>query len=211
MDEKTYQRWVELEASLVECARSLCQYATSKNVVFPRGFDITNERFLPKAFNYGRAFATKDESRRAVKLSSYAFQLLFAGLSFVMASVMQDGDDPDHPSWAIHLQDVRHVEPTLLDQIKTSPLCDPTAKRVGAFVVRGTSLSWARYIPLMERFSCPLFIHWNESGWWDRYVELSKYRPVGNSKGVSPSSSSNPLSSQCKSSFILSLQVLICL
>jgi hypothetical protein len=132
--EEQRKRWVQLEESLVECARSLCQYAESKNVAFPSGFDITNERFLPKAFSYGQVFATKDESRRVVKLSCYAFQLLFAGISFVIASVMQDSDDLGHPSWAIYLQDVQHIEPTLLDQLKSSPLCDPTAKRIGAFI-----------------------------------------------------------------------------
>jgi hypothetical protein len=194
LDTKVAKRWAELEETLVKCGMHICDFVRSHQVQFPNGFDIAKEAFLPRAFNYGGDFRNKDESRLAIKSSLYAFQLLAAGISFAIAHASQRNDNPRHPAWAVHLQDVTAFDPVFVDRLKSSPLCDRSARHVGAFIPRGTNSSWTRHILAMESFNCPIFIHWNDNGWWDIsvYRELEKYRPPSPHGPVPFSSSSRP-------------------
>jgi hypothetical protein len=191
LDSKVVGNWKALEQTLVQCATVLYRYAKSRGVQFPAGFDITRKDFLPCAFNYGSTFRVKDESRLAIKLSLYAFQLLAASISFVIANSSSPNDIASHPGWAIYL-DVAGIDPVVINRLKSSPLCDPSAERFGAFVPRGTDYSWIRFIPVMERFNCPVFIHWDHDGWWDMsiYKELQPYRPSLQANSTSSSTSS---------------------
>jgi hypothetical protein len=79
-----------------------------------------------------------------------------------------------------------------VDDLKNN-LNDPSARRIGAFVLAETTVNWIRLIPAMERFHCPLFIQADDGGWWNRegYDILIRYRPTRTGQSGGPLSA-NP-------------------
>src|SRR5215471_1495049 len=181
MDANTCLKWKQLEVTLVTIIQHLCHYARNfNNVEFPSTFDPTCATHLPSALHFDRRQKRRYDSEQVIKRTHFAFELLIATVSFAIACATREDDDPDHPAWAIYLQDDMSIAPTIVDDLKRSPLSKPSAPRTGAVITRETDVTWIRHVPLMERFGCQLYIQWNDVDWWnkDTFSVLDKYRPT---------------------------------
>jgi hypothetical protein len=184
-------QWKLLEKKLRFAANGLLYFAKKNNgIQFVKSFKPFPDSCLPSAWRYDEDYPTRHKAVQVLHQSFAGYQWLMALISYGIILARTANDNPQHPRWAIYLQDDCKLDPLFVDAIKASPLNNFTRKRVGAFVLE-TSIdpSWASHIPYMEQGFCPIYIHWHGPNSWSGPFEkvMAKYRPT-------PKIASNPWS-----------------